>query len=150
MTGDSRLSSGDAAMTELSNLSSRRAAAITETLHAGRRLRGGEQAPHFVVARLVERVVPEADGLKRLRHRQAFDCVGETAEPLAGIARADGHGHNDRRGSLLTQCENRRPHGRSGCQTVDHAGGDSRIARIAARMVDPVASPSSTRMMWRS
>src|SRR5829696_4342421 len=54
-----------------------------------------EQLPDLLVARLVEAVVPDADGAERVRRGGADDRVDVLGERAAGLARSHGHSDDD-------------------------------------------------------
>ena len=55
------------------------------------------ESPHLLVARLAEVVVPETDGLKRLRCLKAHNFVGNVPQAFAGFLRTNRHCHDNPR-----------------------------------------------------
>jgi hypothetical protein len=81
-----------------------------------------EDLAYFVVADLWELLVPGSHRIERVRSDNALDFIRLMAKVFAGLGRAGRHSHHNLAGSMLPN------------------------SFTAARMVEPVASPSSTRI----
>ena len=73
---------------------------------------------HFGIRRLVEIVVPQADGLERLRRSQAEDLIRLFTQLFARPGCSYRYGYDDRSRLHEPQRAHRGLHGRSGCQTI--------------------------------
>ena len=100
-------------------------------------LAAGEQAAHLIVRCLPEIVIPETDGVKRVRSLGADHLVDDVAHRLADRARSDRHRADDPGWVPFAQGERARPQRRPGSQTVvdenDRLAGD-----IGWRLGSPV------------
>ena len=100
-------------------------------------LGAGKMAAHLVVRRLPEIVIPETDGVERLRSLGADHLVDDVAHRIADRARGDRHRADDPGRVPFAQGERARPQRRSGGQTVvdenDRLAGD-----IGGRLGAPV------------
>src|SRR2546428_519505 len=74
--------------------------------------------PHLVVARLREVLVPEADGVERLRRGETDDLVGLLGEQLARVGGRRGNRDDHLGRPLASYTGGRGPHRRAGRETV--------------------------------
>jgi hypothetical protein len=64
-------------------------------------MRFGQQTCDLFVARLVEVLIPDTHGAKRLWTLRADDSVGDLGQPIARVTRADRDSDDDRGWRLL-------------------------------------------------
>ena len=115
-----------------------------------RRLRIRSRRPHacskqsldLLVGRRRELLVPESNGVERLRHRDTDDLVSHSSQSLAGLTRPDWHGDNDARRGMLPQRQDRRLHRRAGREPIINEddrpiANDSRAATASVQRVAP-------------
>lgn len=82
------------------------------------RVRLTKKLHDFRVARLVEYLIPESDGVEWLGRLRADDLVSNGAQPLTALDGPHRRGHDDPRRMMLAKREHGRFHRRSGRETI--------------------------------
>lgn len=104
---------------------------------AGMRVAGREVFTHFVVGGLLEFLIPQADGVKRIGLKRTDHFVDQLRQVFACIRCADGNGDDEMGGALIAHGHDGGAHSKPGSESI--VGEQNRPAlHIGGRAIIPV------------